>query len=465
MLRYNLLFFGYDSQDRVYDRPRMNLLRPAQTVALTCFAILALTMGVTGQGKTSPQGMDQNGRIPKVQIPLKLKHPERWRYFPEGRLLKGNMLDRFLVSSFFAPIVFHDEDVGTGGGIAITDIDFRNQRRREFANFVITHTTEGQQKYSSNWRRWTNHIELPTGGVIQDERSFVHAHTSYEKSLTARYFGLGINSPKISESNYTHERSALAFHYQFTEPNPADELIFNVGAHLEHHNLSSGLASNVSNTRIAYSKDFEDGDDRGLFWINLGVRYDTRDSLHNPYKGWHLGASANTAALQTGGDVGAVFSTSASKVFTLPPLFHDGGDDEEDNPPTDALAFGGFIQATAGDLPFYSLPTLGGSGTLRGFINNRFADRCAWHASAEYRLWFIPRGFSITERIRIERIGTAFFFESGSVAPRTEDLFDKIEHSFGTGLRVSLERTALLRIDLGVSDQGTNLSVAYGLSF
>ncbi len=105
----------------------MNLLRPAQTAALTCFPILALTMGVTGQGKTSPRGMDQNGRIPKVPIPIELKHPERWRYFPEGRLLKGNMLDRFLVSSFFAPTVFHGEDVGTGGGI--TDIDFRNQRR------------------------------------------------------------------------------------------------------------------------------------------------------------------------------------------------------------------------------------------------------------------------------------------------------------------------------------------------
>ena len=47
------------------------------------------------------------------------------------------------------------------------------------------------------------------------------------------------------------------------------------------------------------------------------------------------------------------------------------------NPPTDTLAFGAFVQESAGTLPFYELPSLGGSHTLRGYIANRFTDNSA----------------------------------------------------------------------------------------
>src|SRR6185295_9198775 len=64
------------------------------------------------------QGMDHDGRIPAVEKPV--AHPERWRYIPEGRIKPGNVLQRFLISSFIAPFFFRDSDVGIGGGIALT---------------------------------------------------------------------------------------------------------------------------------------------------------------------------------------------------------------------------------------------------------------------------------------------------------------------------------------------------------
>jgi hypothetical protein len=76
------------------------------------------------------EGIERDGRIPKVEKPDDIDNPERWRYIPEGRLKPGNVFRRFLVSSFVAPFVFNDSDVGFGGGIAITDLDFRRQRRR-----------------------------------------------------------------------------------------------------------------------------------------------------------------------------------------------------------------------------------------------------------------------------------------------------------------------------------------------
>jgi Omp85 superfamily domain len=438
------------------------------TLAISLFAAPAVAQLTTQKGgKPDPfDGMDRNGRIPKVQLPAHIKHPERWRYFPEGRLVKGSMLDRFLISSFFSPILFREKDVGTGGGVAITDVDFRNQRRQEFANIHVTSSSEGQQTFRVNWRRWTNHIELPDGGVAQDERSFVHFNGGYTKSLTSRFFGLGPNRKKSAESSYTRERSAVELFYQFTEPDPADNLILHIGAELEHNNLSSGQVKSVANTRTAYASAFNSGEDRDIFWVDLRARYDTRDSIHNAYSGWYAGGSARTALLQTGGDVGAIFSGYASKIFAVPPLFHEGGDDEEENPPTDTLAIGATTSVTSGKIPFYSLPSLGGSRTLRGYINNRWTDRAAWHASAEYRFWFIPRGVALTDWVRIERVGAALFYELGNVGPSFDALFDdKAKYSYGVSLRFSLERTALFRVDYGISNEDNNLSIAYGLTF
>ena len=150
----------------------------------------------------------------------------------------------------------------------------------------------------------------------------------------------------------------------------------------------------------------------------------------------------------------------------MPPLFHSGGDSLEENPPTDTIALGFQVDTTVGDLPFYDLPSLGGASTLRGYIGNRFTDDSAWHAVAEYRLWVIPRGFRLTRTIRIERIGLAVFGELGTVAPSLEDLPSaKVHASYGVGLRISLERVAMFRTDVGFSDEGTNITVSFGLSF
>ena len=106
---------------------------------------------------TRCQGIDPDGRIPAIVRPADLPNPERWRYIPEGRLKPGNVFQRFLVSSMIAPFVFYDGDVGTGFGVALVDIDFREQRRREFAGAFLSYTTEGQQNYTFVWRRWLHH--------------------------------------------------------------------------------------------------------------------------------------------------------------------------------------------------------------------------------------------------------------------------------------------------------------------
>jgi outer membrane protein assembly factor BamA len=105
---------------------------------------------------------------------------------------------------------------------------------------------------------------------------------------------------------------------------------------------------------------------------------------------------------------------------------------------------------------------------MRGYIEGRFRDRASWLASAEYRFWFIPRGFPVplTKTIRIERVGAALFYDVGSVAPTTSRMFQtRVRHSYGFGFRLLLERTAPFRLDVGFSEEGGYVAAGFGFTF
>ena len=442
----------------------------ALVVALS-LAIVATTPAAEAQQANPPphdplQGMEPSGRIPKVPLPDDVPNPERWRYLPEGRIKPGNIFERFLVSSFIAPQFFYEKDIGAGGGIALTDIDFRSDRRREFLGAFLTYTTEGQQKYRLIWRRWLLHRELPGGGVIVDERPHLDAFGGYERSLTRRFFGLGPDTRARDETSYEDEVVDLGARGELTLPGIGDNWIATVGARGEYHDLAPGRVSGRPTTNAVFPGLFRAGDRHDALILSTGLRYDTRDSQHQPYAGWQVGVLVDAPVWQSTGDAGVVTSAFGNVALRVPPLLHGGGDDREENPPTDTLALGVSVQASAGDLPYYERPSLGGTHTLRGYIANRFTGDAAWHAVAEYRFWTIARGFALTKTIRIERIGMALFYEAGTVADRLGELPDaRIHTSYGVGLRFSLERTATFRADVGFSAEGVNFTFGFGLSF
>ena len=411
-------------------------------------------------------GMDRDGRIPAVEKPADFAHPERWRYIPEGRLKPGNLLQRFLVSSFIVPIFFHDADVGTGGGVAITDIDFRQQRRREFAGIFLTYTTEGQQDYTISWRRWIHQREREGGGVFQEERSFWRASAGYEKTLTRRFYGLD-DSDEGDETSYTDEMFHLQAGIEASLPDPGSNWVGRFGLRGEFHELSDGHVGGKPDTGNVFPGLFDDAEHAKLGWVRAGLRYDTRDSRRNPYRGWHVGVRAEGALLQTHGDLGGRFTFEAGKYVALPGLFHAGGGPDEEDPPTDVLALGFESQLAAGELPFFARPSLGGSSTLRGYLAGRFRGDATWTGMAEYRFWVLPRGFPIWRAVRVERLGLALFYEAGAVASDVPDFFGKatVRHVGGVGLRLMLERAAPFRVDVGFSEEDVHVTARFGLSF
>jgi len=330
----------------------------------------------------------------------------------------------------------------------------------------LSYTTKGQQRYGIVWRRMLKSRDLPTGGVIQEERSYVLARGSYSKTLTRRFFGFGPDTPAAGESSYLDEAIEFGLGVAYSLPKPVDDLVAEVRLEAEAHQLGSGTVQGAFDMRDRYPAVFARFQDWNFGNLVTELRWDTRDSQRNPYSGHALGARAESLLAQSGGNVGAVFTVFGNQVFRVPGLFHDGGDAFEAHPPTDTLAFGLFTQATAGVVPFYLLPTLGGRDTLRGFIEGRWRDRAAWHGSAEYRFWVIPRGIPITRNIRIERVGLAAFYDVGAVAPSWPDLFSStVSHGYGFGVRVGLERAAVFRLDFGFSREDFNFIAAFGMPF
>jgi len=418
------------------------------------------------KGYDPTRGIDDNGRIPRVVLPVDLPNPERWRYIPEGRIAPGNVFERFLITSFIAPFVYYQDDIGYGAGVSISDIDFREQRRRERASLAASATTEGQERYSIDWRRYLLHRDLPGGGVVVGERDWLRVKSGYERTRTRRFFGLGPDTDEGDESNFTDEATFIGALRQWTRPDLGADLIFTAGTRFEHHNLTAGRDEDVRSTTEVEAGLVAEGDSHDSGWVTIGVAWDSRDSQHQPYRGWRLAGQFDAAPVQSGGDAGGIGELRAAITFPLPSPWHNGGDAGEANPPTDGIAFGLYAAATAGDLPFHLLPWLGSPDTLRGYPPNRFTDRAAWHAGVEYRTWLIPRGFKLTNVHRVERIGLAVFYELGTVAPSPAALPDaEIHHSYGISLRAAFERTALVRVDLGFSDEGTTVSAESGVSF
>lgn len=417
------------------------------------------------------RGMDYSGRIPKPAFPDDLKRPERWRYTPPARIKPGNIIDRFWVSSFITPIIFREEDIGFGGGLALTDIDFRGQNFQEFANITATYSAEGQQNFRINWSKWLNHRQLANGGIIREERGRLYVRGGYSKTLTRRFFGFGSRSLKSMETSYTEELTDVGAGIRLPLPDPGGNWLARIGFDAQHHGLSTGRVTSVPSTNNAmllppaFPAAFADGDGVDQLWLTGRFGWDSRDSLAQAYQGNRLGVTVATT-YQSAGEWGSILGIDGQQVFTMPPLFHRGRAGNEENPPTDVLALGFFVQDTVGDLPFYSLPTLGGSRTLRGYIQNRFTDRAASHFSAEYRINLIERGVAFTDTIRIERIGFALFYDGGTVAAD----FDKLDNaryldSYGFGLRFAFSREAVFRVDVGYGNEGSNLTIAFGNAF
>ncbi len=92
-------------------------------------------------------------------------------------------------------------------------------------------------------------------------------------------------------------------------------------------------------------------------------------------------------------------------------------------------------------VPFYMLPSLGGSNTLRSYADYRFHDRNMLLANVELRLALMTH------------MDLALFADGGNVAPRFQEL-DLDKRSYGAGVRFHTRRQTFARIDVANGKEG-----------
>ncbi len=107
------------------------------------------------------------------------------------------------------------------------------------------------------------------------------------------------------------------------------------------------------------------------------------------------------------------------------------------------------------DVPFFLLPSLGGSHSLRGFPSLRFRDRHSMLVSAEYR-WTPSRA----------ALDAAIFVDSGKVTSSRDDLdFHGLKTSVGIGLRLHTLIATPLRVEFARSNEGMRLIFSSSAAF
>jgi hypothetical protein len=105
-------------------------------------------------------------------------------------------------------------------------------------------------------------------------------------------------------------------------------------------------------------------------------------------------------------------------------------------------------------VPFFMLPYLGGSSTLRGYRSLRFRDRNSLLLQGEWRI--------MASRF----LDSAVFYDAGKVAAHRSDLdFDGMKHDFGFGLRFHGPISTPLRIELAKGSEGLVFVIATSAVF
>jgi len=182
--------------------------------------------------------------------------------------------------------------------------------------------------------------------------------------------------------------------------------------------------------------------------IGLGItlNYDTRDVTVNAWKGQFF----NFEYINYGSAIGS--DNDYQKVLLDYRYYHSFN-------PGRVIAVYNALQWSEGDVPFYDMPTLGGSFSLRGLYAGRFRDNNAIEHTVEYRHTFLRDNGNLSAH------GMTVWGGIGSVAGDDTSLYDNLLYSYGVGYRYELQPRMNVRIDFGFSADDSGFFLTFTEAF
>jgi outer membrane protein assembly factor BamA len=260
------------------------------------------------------------------------------------------------------------------------------------------------------------------------------------------FFGLGANSPLDARTNYaltSNDLSALGIYHI----RPWLRAGADVGYFMP--SIGRGTDNRFPSTDLVFDDAGAPGvaEQPGFLHSTLFAEVDYRDQRGNPTRGGFYRLAFATWDDRTLEQFDFHrFDGEASQFVPLGTRTHVFAS---------RVGFA-YVNNTTGErVPFYFLPYVGGSHTLRGYREFRFQDENALFLNSEYR-WHATKW-----------VGLALFFDAGEVRPDWEDIdLNDLRTSYGFGLRVNSDKTVFARLDFGFGGgEGRQIFFKLGPSF
>ncbi len=340
-----------------------------------------------------------------------------------------------------------DSGAGLGGGVRFwrrdilgTPLEFQGQALFSIRGYKIYSLDFGKVMRSDIHRlmgvRGYGGLYNFRGLDKKDYNFFWYATFRYRDLPEEDFFGLGNDSVQENDTDFAQKDKTFfgTVAYRFFPWALAAG-----GAGYLKVEISPGNDDALPNTETVFDNTTAPGllEDTDYFYGGGALILDLRDRPYNPHSGFFFGFAH--LRYDDTEETNFSFSKTSYDLRGYLPVFAD-------NRTLALQLYTSMNNPQDGNrVPFYMMESLGGADSLRGFDTYRFRDENLISLSTEYR-WEPARFWEL-----------ALFYDAGKVFPQGDDWnFNDLQQGYGIGVRVKLEKSVLLRFDVGHSDEGTS---------
>lgn len=323
------------------------------------------------------------------------------------------------------PIISYDTDAGFGYGIRG---HLKNLLKAdESLDLILYNSTKGER-----WYRFQ--LSLPDYEARQGTEFgyAVDLIADYDKWINYYFYGIGNSSSYGDGKTYTKQPFEINILLSRTI---TPKIVLQAGLR-----YSMIKFINFPELSFPYNFAFEKKSDQMAFIVN--AMYDTRNSIINPTTGNTLIAGFETSppfSFTNSSFSKALLTFQFYRKIIFPELILAGRMSVQ--------------QLIGNNIPVQFFSTLGGSQTLRGFSQDRFADKSRALINAELRfpIW--------------KRLGAIAGMDAGRVFPSLQQFsFDHWRINPVAGLRYYMNNF-VVRADVGISNETTGFYLNFGHIF
>ncbi|MDP8985824.1 MAG: outer membrane protein assembly factor [Pseudomonadota bacterium] len=371
------------------------------------------------------------------------------------------------------PLIGTDPNSGTTLGILPVWLktDDNHQIRRIIAPDILHNPYFGYgidgrlYAYSSTDKQWSvdagikQRVERTIDaeyqiGRLRDQRWSVNYSVIYDRSGVPRFYGIGNDSPRSHETNYTNGQE-LAQVQVGLNLNHDWQILYT--GRIRRVDVTAGTLTGVPTLETRF-RDVIGSGITNLVLDRVSVIYDTRDDLTVPSRGMEWIAYGGLASRS------GILNDSMYSEAGL-----DGRNVWPVGPKTVLAAHVAlrYLPGSSDRVPFWALSSIGGGESvtggdqpLRGYGQGRFYDRNSFYVGAELRRTVLSFN-AVSTLVDIEM---APFVDLGRVFSRTGTLpLEQLHRVVGVGFRGIARPFVVGKVDVGYGSEG--IAIFTGLNY